>query len=131
MKKRITDGIEVMEKVLNSYPEFHENVAEQRLGIQVSRAIYEARVAAGLSQKELAAKIGTHQSAISRLESSDYDQHSLATLYKIADALGARVEVRIVPTSSGEARLSGGFSEADQGAAPFVGDAGHAISLLE
>jgi transcriptional regulator with XRE-family HTH domain len=51
----------------------------------------------GLSQRELAKLIGTTASVICRLESADYDGHSLAMLQRIAAALDRRVEIRFVP----------------------------------
>ncbi len=56
-----------------------------------------ARAAAGITQAELAERIGTTQSAIARLESGK-GKHSpsLATLQKYAHALGCRLELRLV-----------------------------------
>jgi transcriptional regulator with XRE-family HTH domain len=45
---------------------------------------------------ELAARVGTTPSVISRLEYDDYDGHSLAMLRRIAAALNKRVEIRFV-----------------------------------
>ncbi|MBW1701209.1 MAG: helix-turn-helix transcriptional regulator [Deltaproteobacteria bacterium] len=53
------------------------------------------RKEAGLSQKELARKVGTSQQQISRLESPSYEGHSLSMLRRIADVLGATVHVDI------------------------------------
>ncbi len=57
-----------------------------------------ARTAAGITQEELAKRIGTTQSAIARLESGK-GKHSpsLATLQKYARALGCRLEVHLRP----------------------------------
>lgn len=55
------------------------------------------RTEAGLSQRELAKKVGTTASAICRLEDADYEGHSLSMLRRIAAALGRRVEIRFVP----------------------------------
>jgi transcriptional regulator with XRE-family HTH domain len=55
------------------------------------------RQRAGLSQAELAKRIGTTQSVISRLEDADYEGHSLAMLNRIAAAVERRVEIRFVP----------------------------------
>ena len=60
----------------------------------VAQDIYNLRVAAGLSQRELAARVGTTASVISRLEDADYEGHSLSMLRRVAAALGRRVEVR-------------------------------------
>jgi len=55
-----------------------------------------ARAAAGVTQAEVAERIGTTQSAIARLESGK-GKHSpsLATLQKYAHALGCRLELRL------------------------------------
>jgi transcriptional regulator with XRE-family HTH domain len=49
-----------------------------------------------LSQRELAARVGTSASAICRLEDADYEGHSLSLLKRIAAALGTRIEIRFV-----------------------------------
>jgi transcriptional regulator with XRE-family HTH domain len=56
-----------------------------------------ARSSAGITQAEVAERIGTTQSAIARLESGN-GKHSpsLATLQKYARALGCRLELRLV-----------------------------------
>ena len=59
--------------------------------------VLKARAEAGLSQAEVAARIGTTQSAVARLESAaPKHSPSIATLQKYAKALGYRVEVRLV-----------------------------------
>ena len=56
-----------------------------------------ARAAAGMSQAEIADRMGTTQSAVARLESGrGKHSPSLATLRKYARALGYRVDVRLV-----------------------------------
>ncbi len=53
------------------------------------------RKKAGLSQKELAKRVGTSQQQISRLESPSYRGHSLSMLRRVADVLAASVHVEI------------------------------------
>jgi transcriptional regulator with XRE-family HTH domain len=56
-----------------------------------------ARTAAGVTQAEVAERIGTTQSAVARLESGrGKHSPSIATLEKYAHALGCRLELRIV-----------------------------------
>jgi len=55
---------------------------------------------AGLSQAELAKRVGTSQQQISRLESANYEGHSLSMLRRVADALGAAVSVQIYRQSA-------------------------------
>jgi transcriptional regulator with XRE-family HTH domain len=56
-----------------------------------------ARAAAGVSQAEIAERMGTTQSAVARLESGrGKHSPSLATLRKYARALGYRVDLRLI-----------------------------------
>ena len=66
------------------------------LGLEFSivRQIINKRLKRGISQKDLAKKIGTGQSAISRLESGRYNP-TLSFLNKISEALGSKLEVKI------------------------------------
>jgi transcriptional regulator with XRE-family HTH domain len=59
--------------------------------------VLKARAATGLTQAQVAARVGTTQSAIARLESASRKHSpSIATLQRYARALGYRVEVRLV-----------------------------------
>jgi ribosome-binding protein aMBF1 (putative translation factor) len=61
---------------------------------RLATAIRKARERAGLSQSALARKIGTKQSAISRVESGVYKSvPSLVFLQKVAVACGAKLEI--------------------------------------
>lgn len=56
-----------------------------------------ARTEQGLTQAQVAAKIGTTQSAVARMESGrGRHSPSLATLARYAEALGCRLEVKLV-----------------------------------
>lgn len=56
-----------------------------------------ARASAGVTQAEVAERIGTTQSAVARLESGrGKHSPSIATLQKYAHALGCRLELRLV-----------------------------------
>ena len=58
------------------------------------RLIIQKRIEQGFTQKELARRIGTKQSAISRLESGAYNP-SISFVNKVAQALGAKVRISI------------------------------------
>ena len=74
-----------------------EAYEEVVLNSEIARKICELRTKAGLSQRELAKRVGTSASAICRLEDADYEGHSLSLLKRIADALDRRVEIRFLP----------------------------------
>lgn len=70
--------------------------------------VLKARAASGLTQAEVAALVGTTQSAIARLESpSGGHSPSVGTLQKYARALGCKVEIRFVPDAAPTPRSSG------------------------
>lgn len=50
----------------------------------------------GLTQTQLAKKIGISQQALARLESPHYKGHSLRSLHKIAQACGQKLSIRFV-----------------------------------
>ena len=67
-----------------------------------------ARAAQGLTQAQVTQKIGTPQSAVARMESgSGKHSPSLATLTKYADALGCKLEVRLVRKPGQPRNLTG------------------------
>ncbi len=96
MQKRTSDALVIMDRLTGNSPEMAELLEQERANLDIARKIYELRTKAKLSQAELAKKVGTTQSVISRLEDADYDGHSLAMLRRIASALEKRVEIRFV-----------------------------------
>jgi ribosome-binding protein aMBF1 (putative translation factor) len=63
---------------------------------QLARALIEARTRAGLTQEELAARMGTAQPVVARLESGRASP-SMRTLRRFAEATGTRLRVRFEP----------------------------------
>ena len=61
--------------------------------IDLALLVREMRDDAGLTQAELAKKIGTTQSVIARLEDAEYTGHSLAMLERIATACGMALKL--------------------------------------
>lgn len=74
--------------------------SEDLSNLETARALYELRKKSRLTQAQLASRVGTSTSVISRLEDANYNGHSLAMLRRIADALGKRVEIRFVEPKS-------------------------------
>jgi ribosome-binding protein aMBF1 (putative translation factor) len=64
---------------------------------ELIESMLKARQRAGLTQTELARRIGTRQPALSRLESGGFGKATVETLKKIADALDARLVVKLRP----------------------------------
>jgi len=78
-------------------PKREEEYEEEIVNAEIARKIFNLRTKAGLTQLELAKRVGTSKSAICRLEDADYDGHSLSMLKRIAEALDKRVEIRFLP----------------------------------
>ena len=85
------------DRYIGNDPEQMEEYEEEVLNAEIARKIYDLRTKAGLSQRELAKRVGTTASAICRLEDADYEGHSLFMLKRIAEALDKRVEIRFMP----------------------------------
>jgi ribosome-binding protein aMBF1 (putative translation factor) len=100
MSKKIASATEILKhRYYSGKPERKADLEVARLDASVARQIYELRSIAGLTQRELALQVGTTASVISRLEDADYQGHSLQMLRRIATALGASLEVKLVPVS--------------------------------
>jgi ribosome-binding protein aMBF1 (putative translation factor) len=59
----------------------------------------------GMTQSDLAKRIGTQPSQISRIEDADYESHSVETLRRIAIALNATLSIELIPGDSKKNRL--------------------------
>ncbi|HET6383056.1 MAG TPA: XRE family transcriptional regulator [Armatimonadota bacterium] len=99
MKNRNNSAFAILNHEFGNDPDYQVGLVEERTKLQTARAIYDARTAAGLTQQELARRVGTTQSVIARLEDADYDGHTLKMLNRIAAALNRKVEVRLEPDS--------------------------------
>src|SRR6266568_5276041 len=80
-------------------PVFAERFEQAGEAWDVALQLAALRERAGLSQKELAARLKTSQQQISRLESPAYEGHSLSMLRRVAKVLKARVRVVIEPAT--------------------------------
>ena len=76
-------------------PEFGKELEALRPEFELARALIDARGRAGLSHSEVAARMGTSQPAVARLESGR--RPTLKALERYAEAVGMKVEIRLVP----------------------------------
>lgn len=76
-------------------PEFAEGFDEGYENFKIGVLFRVTREQAGLTQEQVAQKLGTKKSAISRIENHAEDIR-LSTLHKYAKALGKKVNVDIV-----------------------------------
>ena len=91
---------ELYEEIVGDDPKKQALYEQDLVNIRAAQLIYDMRTAAGLTQRELAKRVGTTASVICRLEASDYEGHTLAMLSRIAGALDRRIELHAVPKSA-------------------------------
>jgi len=74
-------------------PEEEKAYYAELIKTRIAVEICEYRNKRGLTQEELAQKIGSTQPSVARMESTSYGQYSLKSLQKIADALDLELVV--------------------------------------
>jgi len=108
-KRTTTDAVEILHHLyIKNDPERLASLEAEELKSKIAQQIYDLREAAGLTQKQLAEKIGTTAKVIDDLEMTDYEDseiiNALSMLRRIAKALNKQVEIRIVPLEVGSAQ---------------------------
>jgi ribosome-binding protein aMBF1 (putative translation factor) len=83
----------ILEKELLKDPEVKKEYDRLKPEYELITAMIRARINKGLTQKQLAQKIGTKQSAIARLESGRTNP-SILFLKKLAQALNSNLQIR-------------------------------------
>lgn len=78
---------------------FREAYEHYRDALTVGMKIRDLRENAGLTQKQLADRMGVSQQVIARLESGEADNPTVSTLERIAKATGHRLQVRFERTA--------------------------------
>src|SRR5438876_11882750 len=94
-KKRYANVVEMMGDLAEDRAfakELEDHLAQRRL----VTGLIALRGARGLTQEEVAEKVGISQGRLSKIEASTDGDLNLATLVKYADAIDLRVEVTLV-----------------------------------
>lgn len=102
--KKATNAIDIIRQETGVDARTDPRVQAFRRPYEIAQSIYDARTAAGLTQQQLAERIGTTPSVIAQLEEADYpdEGQSLAMLSRIADAMHLEVQFRLVPVGEGD-----------------------------
>ena len=102
---------EEIKRVLDPVRSFHEQLKEEVASYEklkrgefdeirnfegIGRLLVALRIAQGLSQRELAERLETHESQVSRDERNEYHGISVDRMNRILDALGAEVRTSVV-----------------------------------
>ena len=93
-KERTQNAVQILHgRYVKDDPERKAALQAERVNAEVAHLIRDMRIAAELSQQQLAKLIDTTQSVISRLEDADYEGRSLTMLDRIAHALNQKLTV--------------------------------------
>ena len=100
LKERLAKGeVEYREfqKSLQATPELQAMYHEESRKLDLWLQLVEARQKSGLTQAEMAKRLGVSQAQVARIEKAGYDSYTLNTLRKYVEALGSDyvLEVRI------------------------------------
>ena len=88
LKSQLTD----LEAELREYDSLKSGkfpMRELRVVAELSTVLIKARIAQGLSQRDLAERLGLHEQQIQRYEATDYASASLRSIREVVSALGA------------------------------------------
>jgi len=99
MGKRLLDLKEEMMKD----EEFRREYEKLEEEFSIAKALIEARSRVGLTQKQVAERMGTTQSAVARMESGK-PLPSLTTIKKYAKATNSKIDIRLSPVKTDQAR---------------------------
>ena len=88
----ITDW-ETHRKKLLENPAIRKAVEENRVEYEIARALIQARIKRGLTQKELARRLRTKQSVISRVENAKTTP-TISFLKRLAEILGTPLRIQ-------------------------------------
>ncbi|MCG3128870.1 MAG: hypothetical protein CHACPFDD_03766 [Phycisphaerae bacterium] len=96
-RRRTANALHIIDRITGGDEKLRQMIADATINAKVAEMLYDARQKAGLTQAELAERVGTKQPVIARLEDAEYNGHSLTMLQRIAAALGQRLDIRLTP----------------------------------
>ena len=90
-----TNAIAYLDEMIANNPELQAEAERLAPRFELIDRLIRARQRAGLSQRELAERMGRSQAVVSRLESAEHSPR-IETLMEYAEACGYRIELRVV-----------------------------------
>ncbi len=96
MSKKHKSWIEKKLKNRNFKKKFKEEIQQLSIAEQLAKL----RLESGLTQAQLAKKVGTTASAISRYENAEYDRYEMKTIRKIVEACGGELQILITKSAA-------------------------------
>jgi DNA-binding XRE family transcriptional regulator len=86
-----------IEKNRSESDEFRKAYDEARAETLLARKMAAARVAAHLTQAEVAKRMGTNQAAVSRMERASYTGHKVSLVHRFAAAVECEADITFRP----------------------------------
>jgi DNA-binding XRE family transcriptional regulator len=102
MKKVKSKEKSWVEKKLDD-AKFRKGFEDEYAKLSIGEQLAALRLNANMTQAQVAKKVGTTASAISRYESAEYDRYELQTLRKIVEACGGKLNIVVAPTGKRKA----------------------------
>ncbi len=115
-------GKDEVKRVLDPMRSFHDQLKEEVASYErlrrgefeelqnfegLGRLLIALRISQGMSQRELAERLGVHESQVSRDERNEYHGITVERAGRILEALGAEVTTRVAAAGSAAAGKSG------------------------
>ena len=87
-------------KRLEKEPGYRAIYKEESAKMELWLQLVEARQAAGLTQQQLAEKLGVSQAQVARMEKRGYDAYTLTSLRRYVNALGKSFSLKVTVEES-------------------------------
>ncbi len=84
-------------------PKFRQAFHKEYVKLSVGEQLLKLRLEASMTQAQVAKKVGTTASAISRYENAEYDRYELQTLRKIVEACGGTLSISMTSSDKNKA----------------------------
>ena len=97
--QQASDVLEFLKSVVPDTPETQRIEKQEWARLLLTEEMRSARKQAGLTQEQVAAKLGVTQGWVSRLEHADHD-HTLESVIAYLDAVDADLQFEVVPAAS-------------------------------
>ena len=89
-----------LDEKLKKNSDFKKMFLEESHRLSIAEQLIKLRLDSNLTQAELAKKIGTAASAISRYENMNYNRYEINTIRKIVEACGGEIKIIIRSTAA-------------------------------
>ena len=110
MRDGLASQLESLEQELQDYEALRSGqgtVLELHSLTDLPQALIRGRIVAGLSQRQLAERLGVREQQVQRYEATGYSGISLERAQAVANALGLRVQERVVLPQARQSSPSG------------------------